>query len=294
MTKEVILLKRTTNHNSYHRDIFQDYLREIGEFDLLTKEEEQRLADQIQSGDEYALHLLIESNLRLVVNIAKQFKRKDIPIHDLVQEGNLGLYRAAEKFQSSYGTKFSTYASWWIKQSMLRYIYDMSKTIKIPSNLFEELTKLHKAKYELFSDLSREATLEEISEYTNFDTEKIIFLLSINYDTFSLDTPISTDSDDMFLQDAIEDPHSLSPQEHIHHLDLKKQIEHVLTSLPEREAFILRKRFGLDNEQPQSLEEIGKELQITKERVRQLQVKALRFLRKSPTHKKIIDFFEEN
>jgi RNA polymerase primary sigma factor len=267
------------------------YLKEIGRVDLLSAEEEINLATRIEDGDEEAKRRLAEANLRLVVSIAKRYVGRGMLFLDLIQEGNMGLIKAVEKFDYRKGFKFSTYATWWIRQAITRAIADQARTIRIPVHMVETINKLIRVQRQLLQDLGREPTPEEIGEDMDLTPEKVREILKIAQEPVSLETPIG-EEDDSHLGDFIEDQDATSPSEHAAYELLKEQLEDVLDTLTDREENVLRLRFGLDDGRTRTLEEVGKVFGVTRERIRQIEAKALRKLRHPSRSKRLKDFLE--
>jgi RNA polymerase primary sigma factor len=267
------------------------YLKEIGRVDLLSAEEEINLAKRIEDGDEEAKRRLAEANLRLVVSIAKRYVGRGMLFLDLIQEGNMGLIKAVEKFDYRKGYKFSTYATWWIRQAITRAIADQARTIRIPVHMVETINKLIRVQRQLLQDLGREPAPEEIAEEMDLTPEKVREILKIAQEPVSLETPIG-EEDDSHLGDFIEDAEAQSPSEHAAYELLKEQLEDVLDTLTDREENVLRLRFGLDDGRTRTLEEVGKVFGVTRERIRQIEAKALRKLRHPSRSKRLKDFLE--
>ena len=254
------------------------YLKEIGTYPLLTIEDEINLAKRIENGDEYAKKQLAESNLRLVVSIAKRYVGRGLSFLDLIQEGNLGLIKAVDKFDYTKGYKFSTYATWWIRQSITRSIADQSRTIRIPVHMSEVINKTYRVSRNLLQELGREPTEQELSKALDMPIEKVREILKVSADPISLDTPIG-EEDDSHLGDFIKDDSIVGPEDAAAYSMLQDQISKLLNTLTEREQRVLTLRFGLDDGRTRTLEEVGKEFNVTRERIRQIEAKALRKLR---------------
>jgi len=283
------LLNLLTQKNNI--DSVRMYLKEIGKVDLLTFDEEVDLAQQIEKGSSKARENLINANLRLVVSIAKKYIGRGLTFLDLVQEGNQGLMRAVEKFDWHRGFKFSTYATWWIRQAITRAIADQAKTIRIPVHMVETINKVYKATRALTQKLGCEPSIEQIASEVDISVEKVEEIYRISQDTTSLSTPVG-DDEDSFLGDFIEDTTQLSPYEETSRELLRESIEEVLGSLDDREMKVLSLRFGLMGETPKTLEEVGKIFNVTRERIRQIEAKALRKLRHPSRRKKLQDYLE--
>ncbi len=265
------------------------YLREIGKIPLLTYEEEADLAKRIMEGDEDAKKKLAESNLRLVVSIAKKYVGRGMLFLDLIQEGNMGLIKAVEKFDYNKGFKFSTYATWWIRQAITRAIADQARTIRIPVHMVETINKLIRTSRQLLQQNGREPTPEEIAKEMEITPEKVMEIQKIAQDPVSLETPIG-EEDDSHLGDFIQDEDSPAPQDSAAHTLLKEQLEEVMNTLTPREAMVLKLRFGLEDGKARTLEEVGKQFDVTRERIRQIEAKALRKLRHPSRSKKLRDY----
>lgn len=265
------------------------YLREIGKIPLLTYEEELELAKKVLDGDEEAKKKLSESNLRLVVSIAKKYVGRGMLFLDLIQEGNMGLIKAVEKFDYTKGYKFSTYATWWIRQAITRAIADQARTIRIPVHMVETINKLIRTSRLLLQRLGREPSPEEIAEELEMPVEKVMEIQKIAQDPVSLETPIG-EEDDSHLGDFIQDDDSPAPQDAAAYTLLKEQLEEVMNTLTPREAKVLKLRFGLEDGKARTLEEVGKEFDVTRERIRQIEAKALRKLRHPSRSKKLKDY----
>ncbi|WP_246818164.1 RNA polymerase sigma factor RpoD [Aerococcus sp. HMSC072A12] len=268
------------------------YLKEIGRVSLLTADEEVALAKRIEEGDPIAKQELAEANLRLVVSIAKRYVGRGMSFLDLIQEGNMGLMKAVEKFDYTKGFKFSTYATWWIRQAITRSIADQARTIRIPVHMVETINKLVRIQRQLLQDLGREPTPEEIGAEMDLPTEKVRNIMKISQETVSLETPIG-EEDDSHLGDFIEDNEAMSPEDFTSQEMLKEQLNEVLDTLTDREENVLRLRFGLEDGQSKTLEQVGKQFGVTRERIRQIEAKALRKLRHPSRSKQLKDFMEE-
>ena len=265
------------------------YLREIGKIPLLSYEEELELAQKVLEGDEDAKKKLSESNLRLVVSIAKKYVGRGMLFLDLIQEGNMGLIKAVEKFDYTKGYKFSTYATWWIRQAITRAIADQARTIRIPVHMVETINKLIRTSRLLLQRMGREPTVEELAAELEMPVEKVMEIQKIAQDPVSLETPIG-EEDDSHLGDFIEDDDSPAPQDAAAYTMLKEQLEEVMNTLTPREAKVLRLRFGLEDGKARTLEEVGREFEVTRERIRQIEAKALRKLRHPSRSKKLRDY----
>lgn len=268
------------------------YLKEIGQIKLLTLEEESALADRIMEGDTEAKNTLAEANLRLVVSIAKRYVGRGMLFLDLIQEGNIGLMKAVDKFDVSKGYKFSTYATWWIRQAITRAIADQARTIRVPVHMVETINKLARVQRQLTLELNREPSEEELAKKMNTSVEKIREIYKISQDPVSLETPIG-EEDDSHLGDFIKDERSLSPEEFATNEMLKDEISQVLETLTEREEKVVRLRFGLEDGKPRTLEEVGQMFGVTRERIRQIEAKALRKLRHPSRSRKLRDYIGE-
>ena len=267
------------------------YLKEIGKVPLLSADEETELAKRMEEGDEKAKEKLAEANLRLVVSIAKRYVGRGMLFLDLIQEGNLGLIKAVEKFDYRKGYKFSTYATWWIRQAITRAIADQARTIRIPVHMVETINKLIRISRQLLQELGREPSAEELAVEMNMSVEKVREIMKIAQEPVSLETPIG-EEDDSHLGDFIPDDDIPAPAEAAAFTLLKEQLIEVLDTLTEREEKVLRLRFGLDDGRARTLEEVGKEFQVTRERIRQIEAKALRKLRHPSRSKKLRDYLE--
>ena len=272
-------------------DPVKAYLKEIGRVPLLSPEEETALAMRIMEGDSKAKKRLSEANLRLVVSIAKRYVGRGMQFLDLIQEGNLGLIKAVEKFDYTKGFKFSTYATWWIRQAITRAIADQARTIRIPVHMVETINKVKKVSSQLLHKNGHEPSAEEIAAELNMQVDKVREIMRVAQEPVSLETPIG-EEEDSHLGDFIPDDEAPAPAEAASHTLLKEQLDEVLTSLTEREAKVLRLRFGLEDGRPRTLEEVGKEFDVTRERIRQIEAKALRKLRHPSRSKKLKDFLD--
>ena len=268
------------------------YLREIGKIPLLTAEEELALANRVVAGEKKAKDKMAEANMRLVVSIAKRYSGRGLDFLDLIQEGNTGLLRAVEKFDPSKGFKFSTYATWWIRQAITRAIADQARTIRIPVHMVETINKLLRTQRRMTQELNREPTIEELGKELEMEPEKVEYVIKIKQDITSLDAGVGRDSDDedSVLLDFIEDEDTSTPEESASVQLLKEQVRDILSSLSDREQKILRMRFGLGNGKSHTLEEVGQEFAVTRERIRQIEAKALAKLRKHKDSKKLHDY----
>ena len=270
------------------------YLREIGKIPLLSAEEEMDLARRIVQGDKKAKDKMAEANMRLVVSIAKRYSGRGLDFLDLIQEGNTGLLRAVEKFDPDKGFKFSTYATWWIRQAITRAIADQARTIRIPVHMVETINKLLRTQRRMTQELNREPTIEELSKELDMEPEKIEYVIKIKQDISSLDAGVGRDGedDDSVLQDFIVDEDTVSPEDSASNQLLKEQVQEILSSLSDREQKIVRMRFGLDNGKNHTLEEVGQEFAVTRERIRQIEAKALAKLRKHKDAKKLYEYLD--
>ncbi len=266
------------------------YLKEIGQIPLLTPEEEQNLAQQVSEGDQKAKNKLTEANLRLVVSIAKKYSGRGLHILDLIQEGNTGLIRAVDKFDHTKGNKFSTYATWWIRQAITRAIADQARTIRVPVHMVEVINKATRCNRKLVQELGREPTLEEIAKELNLPIDKIIEANRTAADTLSLDTPVG-DEEDTTIGSFVEDYNTPGPADATNHTVLAVALSQILDTLTEREADVLRLRFGMHDGKTHTLEEVGQHFGVTRERIRQIENKAIRKLRHPSRAKKIRDFY---
>ena len=268
------------------------YLKEIGRINLLSSDEEFEYAKLAEQGDEYAKNMLAESNLRLVVSIAKRYVGRGMLFLDLIQEGNIGLMKAVDKFDPSKGYKFSTYATWWIRQAITRAIADQARTIRIPVHMVETINKLARVQRQLTQELNREPTDEELAKKIGISVEKVREVYKISQDPVSLETPIG-EEDDSHLGDFIKDERTMSPEEYATIEMLKEELSGVLLTLTEREEKVLRLRFGLDDGQCRTLEEVGQVFNVTRERIRQIEAKALRKLRHPSRSRRLKDFLTD-
>lgn len=268
------------------------YLKEIGRIPLLSSEEEIELAKRMEMGDEEAKKKLSEANLRLTVSIAKRYSGRGMQFLDLIQEGNLGLIKAVEKFDYRKGYKFSTYATWWIRQSITRAIADQARTIRIPVHMVETMNRVNRTSRRLLQEYGREPTPEEIAVTMNLPVERILEVSKISREPVSLETPIG-EEEDSHLGDFIQDEHVPVPSEEAAHTLLREQLEEVMDTLSDREQKVLALRFGLEDGKPHTLEEVGRDFQVTRERIRQIEAKALRKLRHPTRSRKLRDFLGE-
>ena len=268
------------------------YLREIGKIPLLNAEEELALAQRVVAGDKLAKDQMAEANMRLVVSIAKRYVGRGLDLLDLIQEGNTGLLRAVEKFDPDKGFKFSTYATWWIRQAITRAIADQARTIRIPVHMVETINKLLRTQRRLTQELNREPSNEEIAKEMEIDVDKVEHIMKIKQDISSLDASIRDDEEDSVLADFIEDEDTVSPEESATGQLLKEQVKDMLSALTEREQKILKLRFGLEDGKSHTLEEVGQEFSVTRERIRQIEAKALAKLRKHRDAKKLHDYIK--
>lgn len=268
------------------------YLREIGKIPLLTPEEELSLAKRVVAGDKKAKDKMAEANMRLVVSIAKRYSGRGLDFLDLIQEGNTGLLRAVEKFDPDKGFKFSTYATWWIRQAITRAIADQARTIRIPVHMVETINKLLRTQRRMTQELNREPTIEELAKELEMEPDKVEYVMKIKQDITSLDAGVGRDNDedDSLLRDFIEDEDSITPEESAASQLLKEQVNSVLSTLSDREQKIIKMRFGLENGKSHTLEEVGQEFAVTRERIRQIEAKALAKLRKHKDAKKLHEY----
>ena len=268
------------------------YLREIGKIPMLNAEQELALAQRVVSGDKDAKDQMAEANMRLVVSIAKRYVGRGLDLLDLIQEGNTGLLRAVEKFDPDKGFKFSTYATWWIRQAITRAIADQARTIRIPVHMVETINKLLRTQRRLTQELNREPSNEEIAKAMEIEVDKVEHIMKIKQDISSLDASIRDDEEDSVLSDFIEDEDTVSPEESATGQLLKEQVKDMLSALTEREQKILKLRFGLEDGKSHTLEEVGQEFSVTRERIRQIEAKALAKLRKHRDAKKLHDYIK--
>ncbi len=289
LEKKIKILK--TIQTTLSTDAIRSYLYEIGRIPLLTGEEEVILAKRIENGDEEAQQLLITANLRLVVSIAKKYSKSNLELLDLIQEGNIGLMRAVEKFDYTKGFKFSTYATWWIRQAITRAIADQARTIRVPVHMIETINKYGKVSNMLATRLGRPATDEEIAKEMQIEVEKIAEIKKIKQNPTSLSTPIGEEKDSK-LQDIIPDDWSQSPEDYATSEYLKNQLHDILDGLQDRERRVLALRFGLEDGVSRTLEEVGKEFGVTRERIRQIEAKALKKLKEKSAQQKLDDYID--
>ena len=280
------------NVDAFADDSVRLYLREIGKIPLLTPEEEADLAQRIVKGDKKAKDKMVESNMRLVVSIAKRYGGRGLDFLDLIQEGNTGLLRAVEKFDPEKGFKFSTYATWWVRQAITRAIADQARTIRIPVHMVETINKVLRTTRKLTSELNREPTNEEIAKELDMEPEKIDYVMRIKQDIASLDASVGREGDDedSVLGDFVEDEERDSPEDSAANQILKEQLSEIIATLTETEQKIIRLRFGIGGGRPHTLEEVGNEFDVTRERIRQIEAKALSKLRKNKDTKKLHEY----
>lgn len=284
------------NKGQYFDDVSDDsvrlYLREIGKIPLLNAEEELALAHRVVAGEKRAKDKMAEANMRLVVSIAKRYSGRGLDFLDLIQEGNTGLLRAVEKFDPDKGFKFSTYATWWIRQAITRAIADQARTIRIPVHMVETINKLLRTQRRMTQELNREPTIEELGKELEMEPEKVEYVIKIKQDITSLDAGVGRDGEDedSVLGDFIEDEDGTTPEEAAARQLLKEQVQSILSSLSDREQKIVKMRFGLDNGKSHTLEEVGQEFAVTRERIRQIEAKALAKLRKHKDSKKLHEY----
>ncbi len=292
ITEEVQVEDLTLSKDVKINDPVRMYLKEIGRINLLTSDEEFEYAKRAEEGDEEAKRMLAESNLRLVVSIAKRYVGRGMLFLDLIQEGNIGLMKAVDKFDPTKGYKFSTYATWWIRQAITRAIADQARTIRVPVHMVETINKLARVQRQLTQDLNREPTDEEIAKKLGISIDKVREVYKISQDPVSLETPIG-EEDDSHLGDFIKDERTMGPEEYATIEMLKEELQGVLGTLTDREEKVLRLRFGLDDGQCRTLEEVGQIFGVTRERIRQIEAKALRKLRHPSRSRKLKDFLTD-
>ena len=282
------------NVDAFADDSVRLYLREIGKIPLLTQEEEKTLAKKAAKGNKKAKDKMVEANMRLVVSIAKRYSGRGLDLLDLIQEGNTGLLRAVEKFDPDKGFKFSTYATWWIRQAITRAIADQARTIRIPVHMVETINKVLRVTRKLTQELNREPTTEEIAKEMDMDPEKVEYVLKIKQDIASLDQSVGRDGDDedSVLGDFVEDEERISPEDSAANLILKEQLAEIISTLSEREQKIIKLRFGIGGGRSHTLEEVGAEFSVTRERIRQIEAKALSKLRKHKDTKKLHEYLK--
>ena len=290
-SEKLLLDDNTITKDLNINDPVRMYLKEIGQIKLLTMDEELELADRIVNGDEEAKTILAEANLRLVVSIAKRYVGRGMLFLDLIQEGNIGLMKAVEKFDVSKGYKFSTYATWWIRQAITRAIADQARTSRVTVHMVETINKLARIQRQLTLELNREPSEEELAKKMNVSVEKIREIYKISQDPVSLETPIG-EEDDSHLGDFIKDEHNMSPEDYTTNELLKDEIDDVLLTLTEREEKVIRLRFGLEDGKARTLEEVGQMFGVTRERIRQIEAKALRKLRHPSRSRKLKDYLD--
>ncbi|MGB4800355.1 MAG: RNA polymerase sigma factor RpoD [Candidatus Saccharimonadales bacterium] len=289
---EEIMLEDQTYLDDIADDSVRLYLREIGKIPLLNAEEELELAKRVVSGDKEAKDQMAEANMRLVVSIAKRYVGRGLDLLDLIQEGNTGLLRAVEKFDPDKGFKFSTYATWWIRQAITRAIADQARTIRIPVHMVETINKLLRTQRRLTQEYNREPTNAEIAREMEIDEAKVEHIMKIKQDISSLDASIRDDEEESVLADFIEDEDTITPEESATGQLLKEQVKDMLSALTEREQKILKLRFGLEDGKQHTLEEVGQEFSVTRERIRQIEAKALAKLRKHKDARKLHDYIK--
>jgi len=290
--EEEVMVEDQTYLDDIADDSVRLYLREIGKIPLLNAEEELALAQRVVAGDKEAKDQMAEANLRLVVSIAKRYVGRGLDLLDLIEEGNTGLLRAVEKFDPDKGFKFSTYATWWIRQAITRAIADQARTIRIPVHMVETINKLLRTQRRLTQDLNREPTNEEIAKEMEIDVAKVEHIMKIKQDISSLDASIRDDEEESVLADFIEDEDTITPEESATGQLLKEQVKDMLGALTEREQKILKLRFGLEDGKQHTLEEVGQEFSVTRERIRQIEAKALAKLRKHKDARKLHDYIK--
>jgi RNA polymerase primary sigma factor len=290
--EEVVVIEPNPFLDDVSDDSVRLYLREIGKIPLLNAEEELELAHRVVSGDKRAKDKMAEANMRLVVSIAKRYVGRGLDLLDLIQEGNTGLLRAVEKFDPDKGFKFSTYATWWIRQAITRAIADQARTIRIPVHMVETINKLLRTQRRLTQELNREPTNEEIAKEMEIEVDKVEHIMKIKQDIHSLDQSVRDDDEDSVLGDFVEDEDTISPEDSAAVQLLKEQVKDLLSSLSEREQKIIRLRFGLEDGKSHTLEEVGQEFSVTRERIRQIEAKALAKLRKHKDSKRLLDYIK--
>ena len=288
-SEKILLDDNTLTKDLTINDPVRMYLKEIGQIKLLSMEEELELADRIRDGEEQAKTILAEANLRLVVSIAKRYVGRGMLFLDLIQEGNIGLMKAVDKFDVSKGYKFSTYATWWIRQAITRAIADQARTIRVPVHMVETINKLARVQRQLTLELNREPSEEELAKKMNVSVDKIRDIYKISQEPVSLETPIG-EEDDSHLGDFVPDERNMSPEEYATNEMLKDEISEVLLTLTEREEKVIRLRFGLEDGKSRTLEEVGQMFGVTRERIRQIEAKALRKLRHPSRSRKLKDY----
>lgn len=291
-TEEEVNLEAANFFDDISDDSVRLYLREIGKIPLLSAEEELALAKRVVAGDKDAKDKMAEANMRLVVSIAKRYVGRGLDLLDLIQEGNTGLLRAVEKFDPDKGFKFSTYATWWIRQAITRAIADQARTIRIPVHMVETINKLLRTQRRLTQELNREPSNEEIAKAMGIEVDKVEHIMKIKQDISSLDASVHEDEEDSVLGDFIEDEDTISPEESATNQLLKEHVKDMLNGLTEREQKIIRLRFGLEDGKNYTLEEVGQEFSVTRERIRQIEAKALAKLRKHKDAKKLHDYLK--
>ncbi len=289
---EEVIPEETVYLDDIADDSVRLYLREIGKIPLLTAEEELALAKKVKSGDKRAKDQMAEANMRLVVSIAKRYVGRGLDLLDLIQEGNTGLLRAVEKFDPDRGFKFSTYATWWIRQAITRAIADQARTIRIPVHMVETINKLLRTQRRLTQELNREPTNEEIAAAMEMEVDKVEHIMKIKQDISSLDASVRDDEEDSVLGDFIEDEDAKTPTESASEQLLKEQVKQILGTLTEREQKILKLRFGLEDGKSHTLEEVGQEFSVTRERIRQIEAKALAKLRKHKDTRRLHEYLQ--
>jgi len=298
-TDEEVDAWREEHPDKYFDEVSDDsvrlYLREIGKIPLLNSEEELALAQRVKAGEKRAKDKMAEANMRLVVSIAKRYSGRGLDFLDLIQEGNTGLLRAVEKFDPDKGFKFSTYATWWIRQAITRAIADQARTIRIPVHMVETINKLLRTQRRMTQELNREPSIEELAKELEMEPEKVEYVMKIKQDIHSLDAGVGRDGDDdseSVLGDFIEDEDAPSPEEAASSQLLKEQVQDILSALTEREQKIIKMRFGLEDGKNHTLEEVGQEFSVTRERIRQIEAKALAKLRKHKDAKKLYEYLQ--